>query len=135
MDLLLKGRSHRVTDQDRNAADKKLARLARMEPRTVRIEVEIIAEKNPRLNGTKRVEATLSIPRKTFRAHAEGPDVYTALDKLAERLERQLRDHAGKRKTRTTRGVNRLQSANVGEETSETSEASEAFEQSEESEE
>jgi ribosomal subunit interface protein len=115
MDLLLKGRGHRVTDQDRKAAGRKLGRLTRLEPRTVRIEVEIIAEKNPRQSGVRRVEATLDIPRKTFRAHAEARDVEGALDRLADKLERQLRDHHGKRRTRTTRGSNRLQSARVNE--------------------
>ena len=117
MDLLLKGRGHQVTDQDRHAAEKKLARLSRMNPRAIRCEVEIIAEKNPKRDGAKRVEGALDIPRKTFRAHAEAPDVETALDALAERLERQLRDHAGKRKTRNTRSANRLQSAGVGDDT------------------
>ncbi len=114
MDLLLKGRGHRVTDQDRRAADKKLARLARANPRAVRCEIEIIAEATSRAATKMRLEATLSVPRKTFRASGEGRDVDAALTQLAERLERQLRDHAGKRKTRTTRSVDRLQSARVG---------------------
>lgn len=114
MDLVLKGRGHRVTDQDRRAAERKLARIARINPRAVRCEVEIIGEKTSRAAAKMRLEATLTIPRKTFRASGEGRDVDAALTQLAERLERQLRDHAGKRKTRTTRSADRLQSARVG---------------------
>lgn len=114
MDLLLKGHGHRVTDQDRRAAAKKLARLARNNPRAVRCEVEIIAEGTSRAAAKMRLEATLTLPRKTFRASGEGRDVESALTQLAERLERQLRDHSGKRKTRTTRSADRLQSARVG---------------------
>ena len=114
MDLVLKGRGHRVSERDRSAADKKLGRLARINPRIVRCEVEILAEKRPRLSPALRVEAAVEAPRRTFRVSAEGRDVETALDQVAGRLERQLRDHADKRKTRTTRGVDRLQSAPVG---------------------
>ena len=114
MDLLLKGRGHRVTDQERRAADRKLARLGRINPRAVRCEVEIIDEGSSRAAAKMRLEATLTLPRKTFRASGEGRDVDAALTQLAERLERQLRDHAGKRKTRTTRSADRLQSARVG---------------------
>ena len=110
MDVLLKGRGHRITEHERQAASKKLAHLERQEPRAVRVEVEII-DQNPRLGGATRIEATLDIPRKTFRAHAEGPDVDTALDEVVGRLRRQVRDYADKRRSRTVRGGNRLESA------------------------
>jgi ribosomal subunit interface protein len=100
MELSLKGRGVRVTEQMRRSAERKLGRLSRMEPRLTRLEVEVIAERNPRLDGTRRVEAALHLPRKTFRAHAEARDVDGALDALAERLERQVRDHHGKRRRR-----------------------------------
>ena len=104
----------------RASAEHKLARLGRMEPRATRIEVEFIVEKNPRLAHLFRVEAALDTPRKTFRAHAEGPDHDKALDQLSERLERQLRDHHEKRRTKRLAGarsaVNRrgLESAHAG---------------------
>jgi ribosomal subunit interface protein len=114
MDLVLKGRGHRVSDRDRIAAGKKLGRLTRINPRIVRCEVEILAEKRPRLSSALRIEAAVEAPRRTFRASAEGRDVDSALDGVVGRLERQLRDDADKRKTRTTRGIDRLQSAPVG---------------------
>jgi ribosomal subunit interface protein len=93
VEVVLKGRGYKISDHDRELAEHKLAKLSRIEPRSVRVEVEIISEKNPRLDGTKRVEASLSIPRKTFRAHAESSRMESAFDELTERLERQLRDH------------------------------------------
>jgi ribosomal subunit interface protein len=117
MDLVLKGRGHRVTDRDRRAAEKKLARLARINPRMMRCELEILAEKGPRLQPALRVEARVDAPRRTFRASADGRDLETALDRLVERLERQVRDDAGKRKNRTIRNTDRLQSAGVGDDT------------------
>ncbi len=112
MDLVLKGRGTRITQQVRNAATHKLGRLARLQPRVTRAEVVVINERNPRQGG-KRIEASIQIPRKTFRARAQAPDVETALDQIVERLERQLRDHHGKRRKRVAATTNRLQSAGV----------------------
>ena len=111
MDLVLKGRGTRITDHVRSAADRKLSRLARMHPEVVRVELEVITERNPRLGGIKRVEAALETPRKTFRAHAEGSDLDSAIDQVAEKLERQLRDHNTKRRTKLMTGASRLKSA------------------------
>jgi putative sigma-54 modulation protein len=98
MDLTFTGRGLPVTDEVRETAGHKLAHLERMEPRTTRIDLELIGEHYPRPDGVKRVEAALHIPRKTFRAHAEADDVPTAIDRVADKLERQLRDHHGKRR-------------------------------------
>ena len=78
MDLTFTGRGLPVTDEVRETAGHKLAHLSP--------------------EGVKRVEAALYIPRKTFRARAEAEDVPTAIDRVADKLERQLRDHHGKRR-------------------------------------
>ncbi|MCJ7832574.1 MAG: ribosome-associated translation inhibitor RaiA [Actinobacteria bacterium] len=119
MEVVLKGRGFNLSDHVREVADHKLAKLSRIEPRSVRIEVEIIAEKNPRLDGTKRLEASLEIPRHTFRAHAEDPHLENALDTLIDRLERQLRDHHGKQRTTMKHGGSRLKSSLAVEDASE----------------
>lgn len=103
MELSLKGRGVPITDQLRRSVERKLSRLARMEPRVVRLEVEVIAERNPRLDGARRIEGALHLPRRTFRAEAEAKDVDGALDVLAERLERQVRDHHERRRRRAGR--------------------------------
>jgi putative sigma-54 modulation protein len=98
MELTFTGRDLQVTDEIRRTAEHKLARLERMEPRTTRVDLKFIGEHHPRLDGVKRIEAAWHIPRKTFRAHAEADDVPSALDLVAEKLERQIRDHHGKRR-------------------------------------
>ncbi|MBI4259976.1 MAG: ribosome-associated translation inhibitor RaiA [Actinobacteria bacterium] len=113
MDLILKGRGVRVTDPVRRTASHKLAKLERLAPGVVRVEVTLSSERNPRLNGTKRIDAHMEMPRRTFRAHAEGPDVEVALDLLVERLERQVRDARGKRRNRILGGGNRLKSPRI----------------------
>ena len=114
MDVVLKARGARITDQVRASAVHKLARLERLEPRVTRIELEVIAEPNPRQGGTKRVEASLETGRKTFRARAQARDVLAAFDLIAEKLERQVRDHHTKRRTRVVASPKRLQSPEVG---------------------
>jgi len=110
VEVVLKGRGYKISDHVREVAGHKLGKLSRIEPRSVRVEVEIISERNPRLDGTKRIEGALEIPRHTFRARAEDPHVENALDSLVERLERQLRDHHGKQRTSLKHGGSRLKS-------------------------
>ena len=105
MDLSFTGRGVPLSDDIRDQAEHKLARLERLEPRTMRLDLEFVAEHHPSPDGLKLIKAALKIPRKTFRAHAEAPDVLTALDHVAEKLERQIRDHHGKRLRRWRRGV------------------------------
>jgi ribosomal subunit interface protein len=112
MDLTFTGRGLAVTDEVRATAGHKLARLERMEPRASRIDLEFIGEHYPSPDGVKRVQAALHIPRKTFRAHAEADDVPTAIDRVADKLERQLRDHHGKRRAAVHRRA--LESAHLG---------------------
>jgi len=114
MDLVLKARGTRITDNFRSAAEHKLGRLERLEPRVTRVEIEVTSERNPRMGGMKRVEAALETPRRTFRARAQGTDVDAALDALVEKLERQLRDHNAKRRTKLIAGASRVKSAQAG---------------------
>jgi ribosomal subunit interface protein len=99
MDLTFTGRGVQVTDEIRETANHKASRLGRMEPRVTKLDFEIISEHHPKPDGVKRIEAALSIPRKTFRAHAEADDVPTALDRVVDKLERQLRDHHGRKRS------------------------------------
>ncbi len=119
MDLELKGRGARITERIREVAEHKLARLERLEPRVTRLEIEIIHERNPRLAGAHRVEAAFETPRKTYRAVAGASDVESALDVVVEKLERQIRDHREKRRTKLLTGAGRVKSAQVPKDTGE----------------
>jgi ribosomal subunit interface protein len=105
MEMTFTGRGVQITDEIRVQAEHKLAPLERMEPRLVAIDLEFINEHHPKPDGLKRVEVAARIPRKTFRAHAEAGDVSSALDEVREKLERQLRDHHGKRRSAHRGGV------------------------------
>jgi ribosomal subunit interface protein len=105
MDLRYTGRGVPLSEDIREQAEHKLSRLERLEPRTMRLDLEFVAEHHPSPNGLTMIKAALKIPRKTFRAHAEAPDVPTALDHVAAKLERQIRDHHGRRLRRWRRRV------------------------------
>jgi ribosomal subunit interface protein len=105
MDMTFTGRGLHLTDAIRGLAEQKLAPLARLEPRATTLDVELISEHHPRPDGVKRVEASLRIPRKTFRAHAEADDVPTAIDRVRDKLERQVRDHHGKKRPPHDKGA------------------------------
>jgi ribosomal subunit interface protein len=119
MEFVLIGRGERVAQRLRQATEHKLARLERIEPRLTRLEVVVTAEKNPRRGGIHRVEAVAAAPRKSYRAHAEAKDVESALDVVAERLERQIRDHHDRRLARRNAGAGRVKSAQAPGETAE----------------
>ena len=100
MDVIIKGRGLRITDQIRRTAEHKLGKLARIDPRVTRLEVEVTKEPNPRIDGGHRVEITCSTPRRVFRAHAGAQDFASALDQVIRRLERQLTSYRGKLRDR-----------------------------------
>jgi ribosomal subunit interface protein len=105
MDMTFTGRGVQVTDSVRSMAEQKLAPLGRIEPRATTLELELINEHHPTVDGVKRVEGALRIPRKTFRATAEAGDLPTAIDRVRDKLERQLRDHHGKKRATQTKGA------------------------------
>jgi ribosomal subunit interface protein len=105
MDMTFTGRGIEVTETVRSMAEQKLAPLGRIEPRATTLELELINEHYPTVDGVKRVEGALRIPRKTFRATAEARDLPSAIDRVRDKLERQLRDHHGKKRPTKTKGA------------------------------
>ena len=113
MELVLKGRGARVPQRLRTITEHKLGRLERLEPELTRLEVAVVTERNPRQGGMHRIEAVAATPRKSFHAHADDRSVESALDVVAERLERQIRDHHERRRARLIAGAGRVKSAQV----------------------
>jgi ribosomal subunit interface protein len=105
MEMTFTGRGVQVTDEIRAQAEHKMAHLSRLEPRLTTLDLEFISEHHPKPDAVTRVDAAARIPRKTFRARAEALDVPSALDEVREKLERQLRDHHGKRRAAYKGGV------------------------------
>jgi putative sigma-54 modulation protein len=104
VDLVLKGRGVRITDQIWKTAEHKTAKIGRLEPRVQRVVIEVIQEHNPRINGSHRVEVACDTARHVFRATGSGQDVDTALDQVVQRLERQINRYRGKLRDRRQAG-------------------------------
>ena len=122
MDLVLKSRGFKITDQVRRVAEHKLAKIERLEPRLAWVQVEFIEERNPRIDGNHRVEVAAAAGRRRFRAEGAGPDVESALDQVVERLGKQISSRRGKLRHRWTRKGNRVQSPRTSPEEAGTSE-------------
>jgi ribosomal subunit interface protein len=113
MDLVVKGRGERVSGRSRERLERKLGRLARLDPRLDRVEVEVIRQASPRVDGGHRVEASCRSGRRAYRATASGPDVDAALLLVVARLERQISQDHGKRRSRMLLGANRVKSGRM----------------------
>ncbi len=93
MNLILSGRGVELDDALRDYATEKLARAQRFFDRIIRIEVELLHERNPRVKDPDRVDVTVKTPNETIRVHGEGLDHFAAIDVAADRLEAQVRKH------------------------------------------
>jgi ribosomal subunit interface protein len=110
MDLVVKGRGERLNGATRNRVEKKLSRLERFDGRLDRVELQVIRETRGRIGGGHRVEASARAGRRTFRASATGDDVEAAVDRLVDRLERQISEDHKKRRRRLVAWASRVKS-------------------------
>lgn len=110
MDIVVKGRHTEVPERFRLHAEDKLGRVARLDPKVMRIDVEVAEERNPRQSDLRaRVELTCRSRGPVIRAEAAADDPYAALDLAFSRLEARLRRAADRRRvhhgTRTPESV------------------------------
>lgn len=101
MDIIFKGRRTDVQERFRDYASAKLGRIAKLDHKAVRVDVEVSAERNPRqADRRERVELTIRSRGPAIRAEAAAEDRYTALDMAFAKLESRLRRACDRRKAR-----------------------------------
>jgi ribosomal subunit interface protein len=101
VDIVVKGRHTEVSERYRAHVREKLARLARLDGKAFRVDVEISHESNPRLAGmSERIELTVYSRGPVIRAEAAAGDSYAALDMAFAKLEERLRRAADRRHAR-----------------------------------
>lgn len=106
MDVVVNARNCEVTDRFRAHAQEKLSRLEKHDHRLMRVEVEVEAERNPRLHDRAvRVELTAFSKGPVIRAEAAAEDKMAALDLALDKMAAQMRRAADRR--RVHRGRNR----------------------------
>ena len=92
MDIVVKGRHTEVTERFRTHVAEKLAKLEKLDPKVISIDVECSQERNPRLaDQRERIELTILSRGPVMRAEAAAQDCYAALDAAVTKLEARLR--------------------------------------------
>ena len=101
MDIIFNARHTEVLEKFRTHAIAKLARIAKLDSKAIRVDVEVLEEHNPRLSDQKeRVELTLISRGPKIRAEAAADDRLAALDMALAKLESRVRRACDRRKDR-----------------------------------
>lgn len=99
MDVLVKGRNLFVTPALEDYALEKVERVSKFfdsERSDSRAEVELIHERNPSVVEAEVAETTLFINSTVLKAREASEDMYASIDKMADKLERQVRRYRGR---------------------------------------
>jgi ribosomal subunit interface protein len=92
LDIVVKGRHTEIPERFRQHVLEKLAKIEKLDPKVISIDVELSKERNPRLSSqSERVELTIRSRGPVVRAEASAPDYYAALDSACQKLEARLR--------------------------------------------
>lgn len=99
MEIIVRGHHVGVPERFRQLATAKLAKLAKLDQKAMRIDVEISKERNSRQSDRReRVELTIRSRGPAIRAEAVAADRYTAFDLAYAKLESRLRRASDRRK-------------------------------------
>jgi len=100
MQVTVKGKNVDVPEQVKDQATRKLSKISRFDDRILTMDVEFSEERNPRVADQYRVEVTCTTKAHLIRAEASGADPVSAVDRVVERLERQVKKLKGRRRAR-----------------------------------
>jgi ribosome hibernation promoting factor len=97
MQLHVKGKNLEVNESIRSYAERKLQKLDRRVHESTRVEIELAVEKNPSIAESQVAEATVHLKGHTLRARETARDMKAAIDQIADKLVRQVKDIHDKR--------------------------------------
>jgi ribosomal subunit interface protein len=99
VDIVVKSRHTEVDERFRTSVREKLGRLAKLDPKADRVDVEVAEERNPRQADIRiRVELTCRTRGPVIRAEAAAADEFAALDLAIAKLDMRLRRAADRRR-------------------------------------
>jgi ribosomal subunit interface protein len=99
MDIVVRSRNTTIGERFRENAQGKLDRLARLDSKADRVDVEVIEERNPRQSAERiHVELTYHARGPALRAAGAAADAFAAFDVAIEKLHEQLRRAADRRR-------------------------------------
>jgi putative sigma-54 modulation protein len=99
VEIAIKGRNMSVTEALERYAFEKVERIRKFfdDERSVsRAEVELIHERNPSNSEPEVAEATLFINGAVLKAREASEDMYASIDRMSDKLERQVRRYRGR---------------------------------------
>ena len=92
VDIVVKGRHVEIPERFRQQVAEKLAKIEKLDPKVISVDVELSRERNPRQSDLcERVELTVYSRGPVVRAEASAQDGYAALDAAYQKLEARLR--------------------------------------------
>jgi len=92
VDIVVKGRHAEIPEGFRQVVADKLAKIEKLDPKVISVDVELSSERNPRMSDLcERVELTVYSRGPVVRAEAAAQDCYAALDLAYQKLEARLR--------------------------------------------
>jgi ribosome hibernation promoting factor len=97
MQLHVKGKNLEVNESIRSYAERKLQKLDRRVHESTRVEIELTVEKNPSIAESQVAEATVHLKGHTLLARETARDMKAAIDQIADKLVRQVKDIHDKR--------------------------------------
>ncbi len=100
MRIEVRGRNTEVTEELREAVNKRFARIGRQVSELATLEIELAEERNPSIADSQVAEATLHLKGVTLRAHEASPEMLHSIHEIAEDLRRQVKRHREKRRKR-----------------------------------
>lgn len=99
MDIAVKGSNISVTGALESYALEKIERVSKFfddERSDSRAEVELTHERNPSVTDSEVAEATLFINGVVLKAREASEDMYASIDRMSDKLERQVRRYRGR---------------------------------------
>jgi len=97
VEFIVKARNMELNDDLRSRAEKKIKdRITRFIDKVLKIEVEFTFESNPKINLNNRVEVTVFASGNIIRAVVSAADAFEAIDRVAEKIERQVKKYHNK---------------------------------------
>jgi putative sigma-54 modulation protein len=104
MRLHVKGKNVEVSESIRLYAEEKMRKLDRQLHELTEVELELSVEKNPSIAANQVAEATVRTKGPTLRVTEASTDMKASIDRLTEKLLRQVQNYRGKRRDRQVRG-------------------------------
>jgi putative sigma-54 modulation protein len=103
MRLQVKGKNVELTPSIREYAERKLAKLDKQLADQTQVEVELSEQKNPSISDSSVAEATIFTKGPTLRAREAAPDMRASIDRLVDKLQRQVKSYRERRRVEPRR--------------------------------